>query len=413
MRLNRLAACVTVTLLLAAMVPRAQAQVGGPMSDYMLMRVCTASASPGAAILQGVVPGDAACVYSRQIANGETPPYTMRDFAPNYQIPTSSCPASYGPLLRGNVPVTIGGVTRNVTFSQTASNAICNKASLLSGAVFPDQTSVQYYDPSTGYGSIMGSSGPNGVTLNDSYNLFAQGATTGGIPSTPICKTSNPFVAARFTNSWVVGKSPVSAKIPGPIEYATVNLQLLTPDRYSIQQAAGTACSTPYVGSFHIWRIDWFLFFSGRHLPAVINTHYTQAASNNAGPGSAQQFERTYWTREFGLSRWEKWTRGDLITSGPSPATQAKALLQHATCAQVGRSAGVPHSIITNPADSHVTSSVVLSNVNGVYQRVVGPDGVTQTWYMTLCSDYTNIDRSTTGQSLPAIAPAYLLLWAP
>jgi hypothetical protein len=405
---------IPLGLLAALPFAPARAQVGGPISDFMVMRVCTASSSSGAAILPGVAPGDTACVYSRQIAAGETPPYTLRDFAPNYIANAApSCPGTFGPLLRANAPVTISGVTRIVSFSQTGTNTTCATAGTIGTGAGLTDTSVQSSDTTTGYGFIMGSSGPNGISLNDAYNVFANGATTGGIPSTPVCHTSTPYIAARFANSWLIGLSTVSASLPGPIQFAEVNLQNITPDTYTADQTAGIACSTPYVSSFHIWRADWFMFFSGRQLPAVIASHYTQAASNNAGPGASQQMERTYWTREFGLSRWEKWTRDDLSVGGVAPNVTAKTLLSHATCAQVGRAAGSPYPIVTNPADSHTSTSMTLSSVNGVYQKVVGPDGTTHSWYMTLCADYTNIDRSTTGQSLPSVPAVYDVLWTP
>lgn len=390
------------------------AQTNGQISDFMVMRVCTATADPNAPALQGVAPGDTACANTRQITDGETPPYTLRDYAAKYIVAAAaSCPNSFGPLLRANVPVSINGVTRLVTFSQTGSNATCSTAAQTGSAAQLADTSVQSVDATTGYGFIMGSSSPNGVSLNDAYNLFANGAVTGGIPAQPVCKSATPYSSARFANSWLIGNSPVAASLPGPVQFATVDMQNITPDTFTYDQITGTTCSTPYVGSFHIWRADWYMFYSGRMLPAVVAAHYTQASANNAGPGPAQQMERTYWTREFGLSRWEKWTRSDLLLSGQDPKSVSKALLSHATCAQVGRAAGSPYPIVTNATDSHTTGSMVLSNVNGVYEKVVGPDGVVWIWYMTLCADYTNIDRSTTGQNLPIVPSNYDVLWGP
>jgi hypothetical protein len=400
-------------LLLALGAAPVQAQVAGPISHFMTMSVCTATSSPTAPAIQGIAPGDTGCKYTRPIMVGETPPYTMRDFAPNYIAAThASCPGTYGPLLRANVLATINGVTRSVTMSQTGTATTCLSAAQVGGDAGLTDTSVQSSDPSTGYGYIMGDSGPNGISLNDAYNLFPNGATTGGIPSTPVCKTSTPYSAARFANSWVIGLSPVSASLPGPIQFATVNLQNTSPDEFTAEQQAGVTCSTPYVGSFHIWRDDWFMFFSGRQLQTVVAAHYAQAAANNAGPGAAQEMERTYWTGEFGLSRWEKWTRDDLLVNGVASNVTAKQLLSHAVCAQVGRAAGVPYPIVTNASDSHTSGSMVLSSVNGVYQKVVGPDGVSHSWYLTLCADYTNIDRSVTGQPLPAVPAVYDPMWA-
>jgi len=402
-----------ILLGLLAAIPEARAQVGGAIGDFMVMRVCTATDSASAPAVAGVAPGDVGCAYTRQIAAGETPPYTMRNFAPNYiAAAASSCPGTYGELLRANVPVTQSGIVRTVTYSQTGNATTCTPAGQVGAGAKLTDTSVQSADTATGYGFIMGSSSPNGISLNDAYNVFANGATTQGQPATPVCKTPTPYASARFANSWLIGQSPVAASLPGPIQFAMVNLQNITPDTFTANKAAGTTCSTPYVGSFHIWRTDWYMFFSGRQLPAVIAAHYSQASANNAGPGGAQQMERTYWTREFGLSRWEKWTRADLVVGGVDPKAISKTLLSHATCAQMGRGAGVPYSILTNSADSHTSGKITLSSTSGIYQKIVGPNAVEQTWYMTLCADYTNIDRTVTGQALPVVPAAYDILWA-
>jgi hypothetical protein len=391
----------------------ANAQYGGTASDYLLMQVCTATKSATAPALPGVVPGDVGCRYTRPIAATDVPPYTMRDFAPNYVVAANpSCAGSFGPLVRTSAPVTLNGLTRMVTFNQSASTNQCQPAAQIGASGGGYGLSVQSQDPVTGYASIMGSSGPNAISLNDAYQAFANGATTGGMPSQPVCKTGNPFSSARFNNSWIVGSSPVSKTLPSPVQFASVQLQIIDPASYAVLQSGPAACDTPYVTGFHIWRTDWYTFYSGRMNVATIAAHYSSSNTSNTGPGNAQQMERTYWTHEFGLSRWEKWTRSDLLINGADPKTLSSALLQHATCAQKGLVAGTPYNFVTNPADSAVSGNVTMSTVNGVSQNVVS-GGVTHTWYMTLCNDYTNIDRTATGQPAPAISSDYQALWTP
>ena len=404
---------LAVASLFPGVIGTAHAQYGGTMADYMTMRVCTTTSDPASAVLQGVVPGDLNCPYSRQITAGETPPYTLRNFAANFVAAASpTCGAGFGEIVRYNVPVTINSVTHRTTLSLSNTTNQCASAQTIGANPGLLNVSVQDTSATSNYGFIMGSAGANGVTFNDAYQYFANGATTGGLPSTPICKTATPFSSARFANSWIVGQSPVSASLPGPIQVAVSQLQIIDPGAIAVLQAGSNFCSTPYVSSFHIWRPDWYMFYSGRSMVAMIASHYTQAAANNAGPGNAQAFERTYWTREFGLSRWEKWTRSDSLFNGQNPKTVSQQLLAHTTCAQVGGAAGTPYPIVTNPLDSHTSGGVVLSSVNGIYQKVIS-GGTTYTWYMTLCADYTNVDRSVTGQALPAIPSLYQALWAP
>lgn len=391
----------------------AHAQYGGTAADYLLMKVCTATAAAGAPALPGVVPGDVACRYTRPITASDTPPYTMRNFAPSYVIAASpSCTGNFGALIRVSAPITLNGLTRVVTFDQSAANAQCETAAQVGANGGPFDLSVESTDPVTGYSYIMGSAGPNGISLNDAYQAFANGATTGGLPSTPVCKTGNPFSSARFANSWIIGQGAVPTSLPGPINFAAVQLQALNPDTYSALQQTGPACDTPYVTGFHIWQTNWYTFYSGRTLVALIAAHYTQSNAANTGPGPAQAMERTYWTYEFGLSRWEKWTRSDLLVNGADPMKVSAELLQHTACAQQGLVAGTPIGIVTNPVDSRTSGNVIMSTTKGIYQQVVSA-GTTYTWYMTLCNDYTNIDRTSSGQPRQPILPIYQSLWTP
>ncbi len=391
----------------------AHAQHGGMMGDYLLMQVCTATNATNAVALPGVVPGDVGCRYTRPINATDTPPYTMRNFAANYVIAADpSCAGSFGQLIRTSAPVTLNGLTRMVTYNQTGASAQCQTASQVGANGGPYNLSVQSTDSVTGYGFIMGSAGPNGITLNDAYQAFANGATTGGLPSTPVCKTSTPYSSARFANSWIIGQNPVATQLPSAVQFAAVQLQLLDPASYQVLQQGSTACDTPYVTGFHIWKTDWYTFYSGRINVAVIAAHYSGSNATNSGPGNTKQMERTYWTHEFGLSRWEKWTRSDLPVNGVDPKKISAQLLQHAACAQKGLVAGTPYNFVTNSTDSTTSGNVTMSTVNGIAQNVVS-GGTPNTWYMTLCNDYTNIDRTITGQPAPSIPTVYQALWTP
>src|SRR5262249_46498266 len=121
---------------------------------------------------------------------------------------------------------------------------------------------------------------------------------------------------------------------------------------------------------------------------------------------SAEQVERTYWTEEFGISRWEKWARDDWINarSGKSARELAEALFRSGDC-------GNPY-VVPATISAHLAIRPVA--IRGVYASALDQPGLTgaHTWYMTLCADYTNIvpDKNASG-TMPQwgdrISPAY------
>jgi hypothetical protein len=98
--------------------------------------------------------------------------------------------------------------------------------------------------------------------------------------------------------------------------------------------------------------------------------------------------ERTYWTREFGLSRWEKWAREDWVhpRSHRKAPELASALFAHARC---GQPFALPPATTPGMAATAVTGA-------GMWRQVLTDprSGETHAWVMTLCEDYTNLART-------------------
>jgi hypothetical protein len=120
----------------------------------------------------------------------------------------------------------------------------------------------------------------------------------------------------------------------------------------------------------------------------VVSHHYAQSGAGGASPGKAQQVERTYWTREFGLTRWEKWAREDWVhpRSGGAAPKLAAQLFARGRCGQ-------PYSL---PANLTPRMRAEKLTGDGVWRQVVSDPrtGERHAWLMTLCEDYTNIART-------------------
>jgi hypothetical protein len=142
---------------------------------------------------------------------------------------------------------------------------------------------------------------------------------------------------------------------------------------------------------------------------SIVSSHFAQVSRDGLSPGNTMQMEQTYWTREFGLSRWEKWAREDWVhpRSGRSAPDLARELRQRGRC---GAPAGGRFDI------SPRTRFTDAPGHDDVYARsIVDPaTGERQLWLMTLCEDYTNVRVLPAAKSLPDVSgiadPAY---WKP
>lgn len=342
--------------ILAASTTAAQAQGFGRIADFMVMDVCT---GPDGQAVSGI-PGDKGCPRHRDIAPGETPPYTLQ----NFPAPTSGCAA--GPVSKINVPVSRFNETRII--SSTLRQVPC-------GAADPDSdddlerngASIQWHDDA--YGFIMGSYSP--VSLS-SFESDLCGA--------------NRETSRRFFRGWVIGPADVPAL--GAMGYGVFQTKL----QKGAASANMGACALRYSRALTTWSVEKISYTSGRALVSVVSSHYSRGAPDGKSPGDAMQMEQTFWTREFGLSRWEKWAREDWVH--PRSGKSARDLAAQLVAA--GRCSPPVHAPLT------FTPAMQMSGTeNGValYSRVISNPltGEQHTWVMTLCEDYTNISPLTDG----------------
>ena len=342
------------------------------IDDYMVMTVCTDNADK---ILPGVAPVDAACRRPRKIRPGELPPYQLTNFAPAGGV----CAARHGTVTKQNVTVTLGAEQRVVSLTRHMPHAGCQAPKVMPAALY---ASVE--DADGQYGYIMGSGSPGGVA---------------GFDSPALCRLA-PGSSRRFTRGWVIAP----AVLPAPGQPGTMVPESIV-TAGDPARAYGT-CPRVAHRSLTAWVPDTMNFTSGLHLPAVISNHYSLADAAGLSPGAAQQMERTYWTRAFGLSRWEKWAREDWALGGTPAPVLARALFNDKTCtAPYAMPAGITARMQLGPVDASGAWSQVMRN------PVTGEQ---HTWYMVHCEDFTNIDRTpVTAAGAMTMPDGYAGYWRP
>lgn len=344
---------------MAASMATAQSQGFGPIADFMTMDVCT---GPDGKAVSGV-PGEKDCRRHRDIAPGETPPYTLQ----NFPAPASGCAA--GPVSKINVPVSRFHETRIV--SSTLRQVPCSAAaSEEDDELERNGASIQWHDDE--YGFIMGSYSPVSLSSFES----------------DLC-AANRQSSRRFFRGWVIGPADVPAL--GATGYGVFQTKL----QKGAASANMGACALRYSRALTTWAVEKVSYTSGRALVSVISSHYSRGAPDGQSPGEAMQMEQTFWTREFGLSRWEKWAREDWVhpRSGKSAADLAKQLVA------AGRCSPPLHSPVA------FTPAMQISGTDdgaAVYRRVVSNPltGEQHAWVMTLCEDYTNVSPLADGSKV-------------
>jgi hypothetical protein len=340
-----------VALSLAALLAGAAPARAGRMADYMVMQLCTDAAGK---VLPGVAPIDAACLARRAILPGEAPTYRLRDWPPL----RGGC--HDGLTVKYNLPVQRHGVTRIVSFADRASGAGCDAGGDDASAETARGVSVQWHDD--GFAFIMGSWSPVGVSQFES----------------PLCRTAKGG-SGRFYRGWVLAP----ATLPPPRQPGWD----VFPSHLANAAGADDPCPTVFNAGLTLWVVDDMAFRAAR-LNAVISHHFARSGANGASPGAAQQVERSYWTQEFGLTRWEKWAREDWVhprSHRPAPALAA-ALFARGRC---NPPYALPAAVTPRLRTEKLTG-------DGAWRQVlIDPvTGERHAWVMTLCADYTNIART-------------------
>ncbi|OQP85798.1 hypothetical protein BTR14_13515 [Rhizobium rhizosphaerae] len=322
----------------------------GPIGDFMTMDVCVGADGkpvPG-------IPGEGACKRHRDIKPGEAPSYTLQNFG----SPRSKCPTA--PIAKINVPVVKDGNTRIV--SSTIRQPACGKPAPGGDGEDGSQNgaSIQWHDQ--GYGFIMGSYSPVALSTFESDRCLTDSASS-----------------ERFFRGWVIGP----AEVPGigATGYGVFPSKLKTGKAATLMGG----CAERYNRALTTWSVNEVTYKSGRKLVSIVSDHYAQGAPDGQSQGNAMQVEQTYWTREFGLSRWEKWAREDWVhprSKKPAPEL-AQALYAAGRCsAPLSQPLAFGKNMQVIPAE----------NAAGAYAKVIRnpATGEQHTWYMTLCEDYTN-----------------------
>jgi hypothetical protein len=347
--------CSLVIPLLAVLFRPAAAHAE-TMGDFMVMQVCVGS---DGAMLPGVAPIDAACTTRRPIRAGEVPTYRLRDWPPR----AGGC--HDGLTVKYNLPVARHDITRIVSFTDRAIGAGCDNDAEADGDAEGESSrglSVQWHDADFGF--IMASWSPVAMSSFES----------------PSCRVAGGG-AARFFRGWVLGPT----NLPPPRQPGWG----VFPSHLATGPAAGVAdpCPVRYNAALTLWVLDDMAFGAAK-LTALVTQHYARTDPTGSAPGQAEQMERTYWTREFGLTRWEKWAREDWHhpRSHAGAPELAATLFKRRRCNQ-------PYSL---PAQLTPAMRAEPLTSDGAWrQSVIDPrTGERHGWVMTLCEDYTNLARS-------------------
>lgn len=329
----------------------AEAEGLGRISDFMTMDVCVDAS--GRQTL--AIPGSRDCEKHRDVMPGELPSYKLQNFPPR----DGRCSA--GLIGKLNVPVTKGANTRIIssTMRQKDCDGLDQEPDIdRSGA------SIQWYDQAFGF--IMGSYSPVSLSSFESDRCLRDAASS-----------------QRFFRGWVIGPADVPAL--GASGFGTFPSKL---KQGSASNAMG-GCAGRYNRALTTWVATDFKYKSGRQFASLVSSHYSRGSASGKNPGDAMQVEGTYWTREFGLSRWEKWAREDWVHPRSKKTSLALARALFAS----GRCSPLTMNSVNFNAEMQVTDE---EDSLDVYSKTIRNPltGEAHLWYMTLCEDYTNVVAS-------------------
>ena len=341
--------------------------------DFMVQDVCLDSEGR---VIPGMSPVDRGCRRRRNLRSGDLIPYHLT------KVIEGGVACGKRRLIRDNLLWTHNGVTRVVGAVQIEKDA-CKRSTPI-----PAYYSVRWADDEFGF--IMGawSRGDDG------------GSVGGGL--TPQCAKA-PHTSRRFFRNWVLA----SARVPKPGEIGFGVFSKL--GSFHGLPPEDADCPTRYPSRYlAAWTRDQFHYSSGLSLDTIVSHPYSQTDDKGETPGRGKQMERTYWTREFGQSRWESWKREDYYgRKAKKTATElAESFNETGTCSP-------PMSI-----SGMVTPSLRLSPMeqrNGVYSQVATDisTGERHRWIMAACQDMTEtidpVNRG--GDPYPSTEPVTERFW--
>jgi hypothetical protein len=368
--MSRLAAMLLVCAFLCIPGTEAPAQTQqGPIADFMIMDVCVDAHDK---VKPDVTPLDAACTHRRKIRAGEPIPYELH----NFPAANGPCKLRLGTLSKVAVPVEKNGVTRFVVYYDKGVDHSCP-------GVSPD-------DPA--FGRLDRNESGSVLWYDDEYSFWlgSWSLVANSNFKSPLCQpdrhSSRQFFRGRILAPVVV---PAKAGVVGYGVFQSNNMA--GAPGQSVDQ-----CPANYHQHITTWVRDSFAFTSGARLEVVISSHYTGVDEAGTGLGRAKQLERTYWTREFGFTRWEKWSRDDWVNerNGKASPELGSVLFAKAQC-------GKPYEM---PASVSPTLGYDPMSEGGSYSQIVHDPqtGEQHRWYLTICDDYTNIVKGHAGDAKPA-----------
>jgi peptidoglycan hydrolase-like protein with peptidoglycan-binding domain len=338
-----------------------------PQYDFLVMDVCVDANDH---VIKNLMPGDKACTSERNIRQGEILPYHKYI----YPSPkTTICKNRLGTILRDSLPVTLSGVTRAIAVDDHGVDDTCpgvtssdSKFGVLDAG---DQggLSVAWYDST--YVFLMGSWSP------EAYSYFYS----------PQCDSA-PGSSRAFYRGWILG--------PLSLYQGSATSSGFSVGRAGLSSDLLSGCPQSYRSYLSTWARDMFAYTSGKKFDSVISEKFSSIGSDQDEPGAAQAMERIYLTKEFGyVTRWEAWKRDDLGLT-PPVLDRAKSLYAAGTC-------GLPHDMPARLSPHMRTEPV--STAGGMYSEAVIDDttGERHVWYMTLCTDFTNVHLDPHGGSAP------------
>ncbi len=321
------------------------------MRDYMIQDVCLDAAG---AIMPGVAPGDPRCTRHRDIREGERVPYHLAPVGVPVRCDARQTFRDNLPFTRNNRERIVGLVT------------IDRRPCATSDPWVTAYLSVRWFDER--YAFIMGM-----------WTRGADGGRFGG-GVTPVCD-ADPGSSTRYYRNWVLADYRNLAN--GAVGFGVFEKrgQLLDLSR------PGAACPAEYPNRIlALWTRGDFTFSNGQRLNAIISHPYSQADNSGLSPGRSGQMERTYWTREFGQTRWENWKREDWVNKklGKAAPQLAEEYFRPEQCSP-------PYEL-----KGEVTPGLVLGPIErkgDVYTQLATDKatGESHLWYLAGCQETTVI----------------------
>jgi hypothetical protein len=350
----------------------------GNFYDFMVRDVCL---NASGIIQRTLVPGDPGCTSRRNMASTDDKFYYY-----NYIHPSNTVCSGQPYVAWISYPEVQNGVRRVVMYQDRGCPGLATFGTL-DGATIPgeedeskakDGISIRWYEAGK-YAFLMSSWSP----VDQSYWV------------TDYCNTY-PTKSNRFFNGWIA--STTTLPLTG-----TVSALVNTAKSGKVADAASipTGCPSNYATPLVIFGRDSFTYKSGKTFDSIISQKYSNGVPGKTYPGDALAFERTYYTDEFGVTRWEKWSREDYSETDKNGVTWSAPQLA-ARLYATGK-CSKPYDF-KNVITSDMTSGTLIDD-GTVYKEpyVYTPTSERRVWYVTDCADYSNTGLVSGGYDRPAI----------